>query len=138
MDGSPLGQKGKSRREDDPDAEPLSLDSGTAKAALDRIEIPQTIADRISEVISPGSSLIISDEGMSVETGDSTDFVIIMSGEPQGGIKMRHHTDAHTVRYERQYDRTNGRTYGRAYDHRQGRAPANPPSFESGGPFWPW
>ena len=45
---------------------------------------------------------------MSIETGDSTDFVIIMSGEPQGGIKMRHHTDAHTVRYERQ----NNRTYG--------------------------
>jgi L,D-transpeptidase catalytic domain len=138
MDGSPLGQKGKSRREDDPDNEPLSLDSSTAKAALDLIEIPQNIVDRISEVISPGSSLIISDEGMSVETGDSTDFVIIMSGEPQGGIKMRHHTDAPTVRYERQYDRTNERTYGRAYDRRYGRAPANPPSFESGGPFWPW
>jgi L,D-transpeptidase catalytic domain len=137
MDGSPLGQKGKSRREDDPDAEPLSLDSGTAKAALDRIEIPQNIVDRISEVISPGSSLIISDEGMSVETGDGTDFVILMSGEPQGGIKMRHHNpEAHNIRYERQY--TYGRTYGRAYDRRYGRSPANPPSFESGGPFWPW
>ena len=89
MDGSPLGQKGKSRREDDPDTEPLSLDSGTAKAALDRIEIPQNIVDRISEVISPGSSLIISDEGMSTETGEGTDFVILMSGEPQGGIKIR-------------------------------------------------
>ena len=134
MDGSPLGQKGKSRREDDPDVESLSQDFGTAKAALDRIEIPQNIVDRISEVISPGSSLIISDEGMSIETGDSTDFVILMSGEPQGGIKMRHHNpDAHN-RYERQYDRT----YGRAYDRRYGRSPAYPPSFESGGPFWPW
>ena len=37
----------------------------------------------------PGSSLIISDEGASIETGKDTDFVIIMSGEPQGGIKVR-------------------------------------------------
>jgi len=37
-------------------------------AALDRIEIPQDIVDRISEIISLDSSLIISDEGMSPET----------------------------------------------------------------------
>ena len=134
MEGSGLGQKRKSRSEDDFDIEPVSLDLNPAKAALDRIEIQQDIIDRISEVISPGSSLIISDEGMSVETGDSTDFVIIMSGEPQGGIKMRHHTDAHTVRYERQ----NNRTYGRAYDGWNGRAPAYPRSYESGGFFGPW
>jgi L,D-transpeptidase catalytic domain len=134
MEGNGLGQKRKSRSEDDLDIEPVSLDSDPAKAALDRIEIPQNIVDRISEVISPGSSLIISDEGTSIETGEGTDFVIIMSGEPQGGIKMRHHTDAHTIRYERQDDRT----YGRAYDRRQGHAPAYPPSYESGGPFWPW
>jgi L,D-transpeptidase catalytic domain len=108
--------------------------SDPAKAALDRIEIPQDLIDRISEVISPGSSLIISDEGASIETGDSTDFVIIMSGEPQGGIKMRHHTDAHTVRYERQ----NNRAYGRAYDGWNGRAPAYPRPYESGGFFGPW
>ncbi len=134
MEGSGLIQKHKSRSEDNLDIEPVSLDSDPAKTALDRIEIPQDIVDRISEVISPGSSLIISDEGMSIETGDSTDFVIIMSGEPQGGIKMRHHTDAHTVRYERQ----NNRTYGRAYDGWNGRAPAYPRTYESGSFFGPW
>src|SRR5262249_31033679 len=40
-----------------------------AGAALDRIHIPQDAADRISKVISPGASLIISDEAMSPETG---------------------------------------------------------------------
>ena len=37
----------------------------------------------------PGSSLIISDEGASIETGKDTDFVIVMSAEPQGGLKAR-------------------------------------------------
>lgn len=134
MEGSGLSQKRKSRNNDDLDPEPVSLDSDPAKTALDRVEIPQDIVDRISEVISPGSSLIVSDEGASVETGDSTDFVIIMSGEPQGGIKMRHHTDAHTVRYERQ----NNRSYGRAYDGWNGRAPTYPRTYESGGFFGPW
>jgi hypothetical protein len=60
-----------------------------AKAALDRITIPQETIERISEVVLPGSSLIISDEGISIETGKDTDFVILMSGEPQGGIKAR-------------------------------------------------
>jgi hypothetical protein len=37
----------------------------------------------------PGSSLIVSDEGLSLETGKDTDFVVLISGEPQGGIKTR-------------------------------------------------
>jgi hypothetical protein len=104
----------------------MSPDVGLARAALDRIEIPQDIVDRISEIISPGSSLIISDEGMSTETGEDTDFVILLSCEPQGAIKMRRHDpDAHD-HYDRQYDRS------------YGRSPAYAPSFDSGGPFVPW
>lgn len=60
-----------------------------AKAALERISIPQDALDRINELISPGSSLIISDEAMSKETGDATDFVVLMGGEPQGGVARR-------------------------------------------------
>ncbi len=60
-----------------------------AKAALDRIAIPQDALDRINELISPASSLIVSDEGISKETGKGTDFIVLMSGEPQGGIKRR-------------------------------------------------
>jgi hypothetical protein len=60
-----------------------------AKAALDRITIPQQAIDRISNVISPGSALIVSDEAMSKETGAATDFIVLMSNEPQGGIKGR-------------------------------------------------
>ena len=38
---------------------------------------------------SPRSSLIISDEPLSTETGKDTEFVVIMSGEPQGSMKVR-------------------------------------------------
>jgi hypothetical protein len=49
----------------------------TAAQALDRIDLPQDVIDRISELVSPGSSLLISDNGISEETGVDTDFVIL-------------------------------------------------------------
>ena len=48
-----------------------------ANAALDRIEIPQDVVERISELVTPGSSLIVSDYGISDETGKDTDFIVI-------------------------------------------------------------
>jgi hypothetical protein len=71
------------------DSDGIPADVAAAKAALDRIAIPQEAIDRISEAVLPGSSLIISDEGASIETGKDTDFVVLMSGEPQGGLKTR-------------------------------------------------
>jgi hypothetical protein len=50
---------------------------GKANAALDRIEIPQDMVERISELLTPASSLIISDHGFSHETGDDTDFIVV-------------------------------------------------------------
>jgi hypothetical protein len=49
-----------------------------ADAALDRIEIPQDVAERISQLLTPGSSLIVSDYGLSKETGNHTDFIVEM------------------------------------------------------------
>jgi L,D-transpeptidase catalytic domain len=48
-----------------------------ANAALDRIEIPQDTVERISELLTPASSLIISDNGFSHETGKDTDFIVV-------------------------------------------------------------
>jgi hypothetical protein len=48
-----------------------------ANAALDRIEIPQDAVERISELLTPASSLIISDDGFSRETGKGTDFIVL-------------------------------------------------------------
>ena len=49
----------------------------TANAALDRIEIPEDAVGRISELLTPASSLIISDDGFSHETGKGTDFIVL-------------------------------------------------------------
>jgi L,D-transpeptidase-like protein len=85
--------------------EPMATDPGGAKAALDRIAIPQDALDRIAGIASPRSSLIISDEALSSETAKGTEFVVLMSGEPQGGIKFRRRGPATSVRYERPRDR---------------------------------
>jgi hypothetical protein len=82
------------RHGDDDDAEAGITPIILAKAALDRITIPPEAMDRITEVVSPGSALIISDEPMSKETGKGTDFVVLMSDEPQGGIKIRQRSRA--------------------------------------------
>jgi hypothetical protein len=51
--------------------------TSNATAALDRINIPQDALDRISELMSPGASLIISDQGLGPETGKGTDFIVL-------------------------------------------------------------
>ncbi len=49
----------------------------TASAALDRITIPDDVRDAIVDVMKPGSSLVISDHGISNETGKFTDFIVL-------------------------------------------------------------
>jgi hypothetical protein len=51
--------------------------SDNANSALDRIEIPQDVVERVSELLVPGSSLTISDYGISSETRRDTDFIVI-------------------------------------------------------------
>jgi hypothetical protein len=82
---SSSSRKGDARRS----VEATAADVAGAKAALDRIAIPHEALQRISDVVLPGSSLIVSDEGLSIETGKDTDFVVVMSGEPQGALKVR-------------------------------------------------
>jgi hypothetical protein len=48
-----------------------------AGAALSRIEIPQDAVERIAQLLTSGSSLIISDYGISEETGADTDFIVL-------------------------------------------------------------
>jgi len=100
-DGGGVETNGAARGSRGRDVEPTSTDPGGATAALDRIAIPQDALDRIAGMASPRSSLIISDEGLSPETGKGTEFVIIMSDEPQGGIKFRHRGAVAEVRYQR-------------------------------------
>ncbi len=48
-----------------------------AHEVLARIEIPQDTLEQISEMMVPGSSLIISDQGLGPETGKGTDFIVL-------------------------------------------------------------
>ena len=80
--------------------EPMAKEPSDAKTALDRIVIPEDVR-RIAEMAPPRSSLIISDEELSPETGKGTDFVVLLSGEPQGGIASRRRRSATQVWYER-------------------------------------
>ncbi len=51
---------------------------GDPNAALERITIPDGALARIAELMSPGASLIISDLGISHETGErGTDFIVL-------------------------------------------------------------
>ena len=45
--------------------------------ALDRISIPAETTARISEMLTPGASVIISDQGLGPETGRGTDFIVL-------------------------------------------------------------
>jgi hypothetical protein len=49
----------------------------SAARALDRIQMPTEAVDRISEILIPGSSLVISDEGLGRETGRYTEFIVL-------------------------------------------------------------
>jgi hypothetical protein len=113
----PVAARSTSRKGESREAVPA--DVAGAKAALDRIAIPQEAIQRITDVVLPGSSLIVSDEGLNIETGKDTDFVIVMSGEPQGALKVRQHAPPAF------------NTWGGAYGG-YGNSP-----FGSGG-FWKW
>jgi hypothetical protein len=58
-------------------AEPAPAPAATAAEALERIEIPEGAREHISALMSPGASLIISDQGLGSETGTETDFIVL-------------------------------------------------------------
>ncbi len=67
-----------------------TIDHGDeAKNALDRVTIPKDVLDRIAPTALPRSSIIVSDEPLSRETNYRTEFVAVLSNQPQGGFKTR-------------------------------------------------
>ena len=68
----------------------VTIENGDgAKEALDRISIPQDVLDRIAPTALPRSSIIVSDEPLSRETNYRTEFVAVLSDQPQGGFITR-------------------------------------------------
>jgi hypothetical protein len=58
------------------ETKPLKAPS-TAAEALERIEFPKEAVERISELLIPGSSLVVSDDGLGRETGRGTEFIVL-------------------------------------------------------------
>ncbi len=68
----------------------VSIDNGdNAQDALDRITFPQEVLDNIAPTAMPLSSIVISDEPLSSETNYRTEFVAVLSNQPQGGFITR-------------------------------------------------
>lgn len=69
-------KKDKSAKAEAPAPVTVPASKQTAASALERITIPEDVRERIADVMKPGSSLVISDNGMSGETGQYTDFIV--------------------------------------------------------------
>lgn len=54
-----------------------SAKAGAASEALGKVDLPGYVKTFISDRLTPGSSLIISDNGISHETGKYTDFIVL-------------------------------------------------------------
>jgi lipoprotein-anchoring transpeptidase ErfK/SrfK len=72
----PVKKSAKGKRVETP-AAPVVGPASNATGALDRVTIPPDALERISELMSPGASLIISDKGLGGETGKGTDFIVL-------------------------------------------------------------
>src|SRR5262245_24478726 len=73
---APAKKSAKGKRVEPPPAP--ARPASNATEALERVSIPPEALERISELMSPGASLIISDQGLGPETGKGTDFIVLM------------------------------------------------------------
>jgi hypothetical protein len=62
---------------------------GEANEVLDRIELPREVTNKFASSAWLGSALIVSDEAPYKETAAGTDFIVVLSDEPQGALKIR-------------------------------------------------
>jgi len=74
---TPEPPKRRARGKQPVETAPVVWSPDQANAALDRIDIPRDAVERISDLLTPGSSLIVSDQGISRETGKDTDFIVL-------------------------------------------------------------
>ena len=53
------------------------LSASDAHDAINRFILPEKLRRRISDLIVPGSTVVIADQGLSHETGKGTDFIVL-------------------------------------------------------------
>jgi hypothetical protein len=101
----------------------VTIDDGDdAKNALDRITIPKDVLDRIAPTALPRSSIIISDEPLSGETNYRTEFVAVLSNQPQGGFITRKPT-TNVAATDAQRDDEFGFFFQRGWGPQSGNSP---------------
>jgi hypothetical protein len=70
-------KKASHERREPPVAGTAPQAGSTAAEALDRIQFPPEAIEQISALLSPGASLIVSDNALSDETDSDTDFIVL-------------------------------------------------------------
>ena len=60
-----------------PVPEPVAAVRQTPEAALERVAIDDSVRQQVVDAMKPGSSVIITDHGISNETGQYTDFIVL-------------------------------------------------------------
>jgi lipoprotein-anchoring transpeptidase ErfK/SrfK len=65
------------KKKSEPAKPAVSLPPSDAAAALERFDMPQEALERLAALLIPGSSLIVSDNGIGGETGTYTDFIVL-------------------------------------------------------------
>jgi lipoprotein-anchoring transpeptidase ErfK/SrfK len=75
-EAEPVRVKGKARAQEKPATPSSEAMRKAAAEALDRIELPPDLLERIGP-LAPGASLLVSDQGLGGETGKETDFIVV-------------------------------------------------------------
>jgi peptidoglycan hydrolase-like protein with peptidoglycan-binding domain len=105
-------------------------------AALDRLEIPSEIRQKISERLTPGSSLIIGDTAInSASLPKGADFLVWATNPSKGATKVANTGSDGDVAQPRPKKRKKPRVVRRNPNYGFSAAPRN---FPRTYPIWPW
>ncbi len=98
----------------------VTVQGDSAAAALDRVEIPGDIRQRISERLTPGSTLIIGDTSInSASLPKGGDFVVLAKGSPSTKITSSGAGGDQPRRKVRRYNYNYGYSYPRPFQQQR-------------------
>ena len=113
----------------------ISLQGDDSTAVLDRIEIPADLRQKISERLTPGSSLIIGDTAINTASlTKGSDFLVWAKDTPGKITSASIGADDGQPTQPRKKKRTTVRRNNYDYSYRYQRSP----TFSRGYPSWPW
>ncbi len=112
----------------------ISLQGDDSTAVLDRIEIPADLRQKISERLTPGSSLIIGDTAINTATLTKGSDFLVWAKDTPGKITSASIQDDGQSTQPRKKKRTTVRRNNNDYTYRYQRSP----TFSRGYPSWPW